>query len=137
MVKVNPIRSTTLTFTYITHTMLPLQLLSKAFLKTAQKNEQRKVFSLSSHIWEIWSSLWRELGFMRLVGKHTVVELWQSSQEFPWVKVQNYMGVNEAERDMLTVALETRKLLDTTGAEFQTKQIQETRTWTATQSALI
>lgn len=46
------------------------------------------------------------------------------------------MGVNEAERDMLTVALETRKLLDTTGAEFQTKQIQETRTWTATQSSL-
>lgn len=31
LVKVNPIRLTTLTFTYITHTMLSLQLFNKAF----------------------------------------------------------------------------------------------------------
>lgn len=49
LVKVNPIRLTTLTFTYITslthihtHTMLSLQLFNKAFLKLLKKTSREE-----------------------------------------------------------------------------------------------
>lgn len=136
LVQVNPIRLTTLTFTYITRTNHAFtSALQKSILKTAQKNEQRRILSLSSHIWEIWSSLWRELRFMRLVGKHTVVETLQWNHfSFPRVREQKNKNNNNEKgkgkrNGCLKTCSHTRSPRHTTGqvtgAEFQIKQIQK------------
>jgi len=110
-------------------------------LKTAQKNEQRSSLSLSSHIWEIWSSLWRELRFALyvFVGKHTVVETQWHHFKFPWVRrklqggKKERMAQNTCQHQTHSHTNRNKKQTMVAGAEFQTKQSNQRR-WGQRQS---
>jgi len=98
LVKVNP---HLIKYIHIPHTHTPCFHFSSwtKHFKNCSKKRAENSLSLSSHIWEIWSSLWRELRFALyvFVGKHTVVETQWHHFKFPRVRRKLQGGKKRAD----------------------------------------